>query len=114
MDDEVIINEKIKQVFGQIFQNARLNQNLTQEQVSDILSKSAQTISRIETAKDGTSKNTDIDFMNLLEISPNRLYKDFIINDNLQAEINLSDKIGKLSHDKRKAAEEIIDILIQL
>ena len=56
------LGEKINKSFGAKFQKARLDKKLTQEQIAELLSKSVKTISQIETAKDGTSKKTDIDF----------------------------------------------------
>ena len=75
-----IENNKINKSIGKVLQKARLEKGLTQEQLADQLLKSPKTISQIETGKDGTSKKTDVEFMNLLEITPNELYKDFISN----------------------------------
>ena len=105
------LGEKINKNFGIIFQNARLNKKLTQEQVAELLSKSTKTISQIETAKDGTSKKTDIDFMNLLDITPNELYKDFITNENLKNKIFVSEKISSLSPEKIDAILKIIEVI---
>ena len=106
-----ISSEKINETFGLIFQENRLKMNFTQEKLAEILSKSSKTISQIETAKDGTSKKTDIDLMNCLEIEPNILYKDFITNPNLKRKIEISDKISHLSADKINAILKIIDII---
>ena len=105
------LGEKINKSFGIIFQDARLNKELTQQQVAELLSKSVKTISQIETAKDGTSKKTDIDFMNLLEITPNELYKDFITNENLKSKIIISEKISSLSPEKVDAILKIIEVI---
>lgn len=105
------LGEKINKKFGAIFQKARLNKKLTQEQVAELLSKSVKTISQIETAKDGTSKKTDIDFMNLLEIMPNELYNDFITNENLKTKIIISEKISGLSPEKLDAVLKIIEVI---
>lgn len=105
------LGEKINKSFGIIFQNARLDKKLTQQQLAELLSKSVKTISQIETAKDGTSKKTDIDFMNLLEITPNELYKDFITNENLKYKIMISEKISNLSKEKMDAILKIIEVI---
>lgn len=105
------LGEKINKKFGATFQKARLDKKLTQEQLAELLSKSVKTISQIETAKDGTSKKTDIDFMNLLEITPNELYKDFITNENLKNKIEIADKISSLSQDKLEAVLKIIEVI---
>ena len=95
---ENITNEQINKVFGMIFQQYRLKNNLTQEKLAEELSKSTKTISQLETAKDGTSKMTDINLMNFLGIAPNVLYKDFITNPELKQKIEISEKID--SYDK--------------
>ncbi len=104
-------NNEINKILGSTFQKYRLKNNLTQEKIAEKLSKSTKTISQIETGKDGTSKKTDIDFMNLLEITPNSLYKSFITNSNLQKQIELSEKISTLSPEKTEALMQIIDII---
>lgn len=44
-------SNKIKECFGNIFQEARILKNMTQEQIAEELSKSSKTISQIETRK---------------------------------------------------------------
>ena len=108
---ENITNEQINKVFGMIFQQYRLKNNYTQEKLAEELSKSTKTISQLETAKDGTSKMTDINLMNFLGIAPNVLYKDFITNQKLKKKIEISEKIEELSNDKIDALFKIIDVL---
>lgn len=108
---ENITTEQINKVFGTIFQQYRLKNNYTQEKLAEELAKSTKTISQLETAKDGTSKKTDIDLMNLLGIAPNILYKDFITNPELKQKIEISEKINELPTDKIEALFKIIDIL---
>ena len=112
MDD--LTNEQINKVFGMIFQTYRQKKNLTQEKLAEELSKSTKTISQLETAKDGTSKRTDIDLMNFLGITPNILYKEFITNPELKKKIEISEKIETLPDDKIEAVYKIIDILKSL
>jgi transcriptional regulator with XRE-family HTH domain len=111
---EDVTNEQINETFGMIFQQYRQNNNLTQEKLAEELSKSAKTISRLETAKDGTSKKTDVDLMNFLGITPNVLYKDFITNPEVKKKIEISEKIDELPSDKIEALFKIIDILKNL
>ena len=111
---ENITNEQINKVFAMIFQQYRLKNNYTQEKLAEELSKSTKTISQLETAKDGTSKKTDIDLMNFLGITPNVLYKDFITNPELKQKIEISEKIDELSNDKIDALFKIIDVLNNL
>ena len=109
-----ITNEQINKEFGTIFQEYRLKNKITQEKLAEKLTKSTKTISQIETGKDGTSKKTDIDFMNLLEITPNTLYKKFISNPMLKKRIELDDKINELNYDKIEALFKIIEVLKEL
>lgn len=106
-----LTNQEINKKLGAIFQEYRLKNNLTQEQLSEIFDKSPKTISRIETGKDGTSKKTDINLMNYLEITPNILYKDFITNENLIKKINLFEKIDNLTPKQIEAISKIIDTI---
>ena len=111
---ENITNEQINKAFGMTFQKYRLKNNLTQEKLAEELSKSTKTISQLETAKDGTSKKTDIDLMNFLGITPNVLYKDFITNSELKQKLEISEKIEELPNDKIQALYKIIDVLKDL
>lgn len=111
---ENITNKQINKVFGIIFQKYRLKNNYTQEKLAEKLSKSTKTISQLETAKDGTSKMTDINLMNFLGIAPNVLYKEFITNPELKQKIEISEKIDELSNDKIDALFKIIDVLKDL
>lgn len=111
---ENITNEQINKVFGIIFQKYRLKNNYAQEKLAEKLSKSTKTISQLETAKDGTSKMTDINLMNFLGIAPNVLYKEFITNPELKQKIEISEKIDELSNDKIDALFKIIDVLKDL
>lgn len=111
---ENLTNEQINKAFGMTFQKYRLKNNLTQEKLAEELSKSTKTISQLETAKDGTSKMTDINLMNFLGITPNILYKDFITNPELKQKIEISEKIDELTNDKIQALYKIIDVLKDL
>lgn len=109
-----ITNEQINKVFGKIFKEYRLKNNITQEKFAEELTKSTKTISQIETGKDGTSKKTDIDFMNSLGITPNILYKKFITNIDLKQKIKISEKISELDPNKIEALFKIVEILKSL
>ena len=109
-----LTNEQINKEFGMIFQQYRLKNNYTQEKLAEELSKSSKTISQLETAKDGTSKKTDIDLMNFLCITPNILYKNFITNPDLKKKIAIYEKLEELSSDKIDAVFKIIDVLKNL
>lgn len=111
---EEITNEQINKAFGVIFQKYRLKNQITQEKFAEELTKSTKTISQIETGKDGTSKKTDIDFMNFLGITPNTLYKDFITNPEIKRKIEIDEKINELEPNKIDALFQIVKILKNL
>ena len=111
---ENVTNEQINRVLGAIFQEYRIKNKLTQEKLAEELSKSTKTISQLETAKDGTSKKTDIDLMNTLGITPNILYKDFITNPDIKSKIEISEKIEELDADKIRALYIIIEAIKNL
>lgn len=106
--------DDIKKCFGNIFQRARISKNITQEQIAESLSKSSKTISQIETGKDGTSKQTDIALMNLLEITPNELYNDFITNSSLKNKMELVNEIYNLSPSQITALFKIIEAIKEI
>ena len=111
---EEITNSQINKNIGKIFQRYRMKNFLTQEQLADKLCKSSKTISQIETGKDGTSKKTDIEYMNLFGITPNVLYKDFVTNPDVVRKIELSERINSLSSQKIDAVMKIIDVIDKL
>ena len=111
---ENVTNEQINRVLGAIFQEYRIKNKLTQEKLAEELSKSTKTISQLETAKDGTSKKTDIDLMNTLGITPNILYKEFITNPEIKSKIEISEKIEELDADKIQALYIIIEAIKNL
>ena len=49
--------------------------------------------------------------MNLLEITPNELYKNFITNKNLKLKMELEEKINSLSFEQIEAVSDIIEII---
>lgn len=111
---EDITNEQISKAFGLVFQEYRLKKNITQEKLAEILSKSTKTISQLENAKDGTSKKTDINLINTLDIEPNVLYQNFINSPRLKKKIELANKISDLSIEKIDSLIKIVDIIKNL
>ena len=111
---EEVTNEQINKVFGIVFQEYRQKNQITQEKFAEELTKSTKTISQIETGKDGTSKKTDIDFMNFLGITPNTLYKEFITNPNLKRIVEIDEKISELEPNKIEALFQIVEALKSL
>lgn len=109
-----ISKSDIDKTFGKILKDFRIKANLTQEQLSEKLGISLKYISRVETGKSGIKTETLIKYMNILGITPNTLYIEFIKNPNIQDNIILSEKINSLSRDKKEFISSIIDLLNNL
>ena len=108
---EKITNAYINKRIGKSLQRFRVKQRLTQEQLADKMGKSSKTISQIETGKDGTSKRTDLEYINLLGIMPNALYREFITNSDLKKRMDLCERIDDLPKEKRDALSKIVDAI---
>jgi len=109
-----ISKSDIDKIFGQILRNFRIENKLTQEQLSEELGISLKYISRIENGNNGIKTQTLIKYMNILGITPNVIYKPFITNKNIVNNINLCEKISSLSEDKKAFVNSIIDLLQNL
>lgn len=109
-----ISKSDIDKAFGKILKEFRIKANLTQEQLSEKLGISLKYISRVETGKSGIKTETLIKYMNILGITPNTLYLEFIKNQDIKDNIVLSEKINTLSHDKKEFVSSIIDLLNNL
>lgn len=101
----------IDKVFGQILRNFRLQNGLTQEDLSEKLGISLKYISRIENGNNGVKTQTLIKYMNILGINPIILYKDFIQNKKVLNDIELYNKINTLSSSKKDFISSLIDLL---
>lgn len=109
-----ILKSDVDKVFGKILRAFRLKNNLTQEQLSEKLGISLKYISRIENGNSGIKTQTLIKYMNILGITPNIIYKEFITNECIKKNIELSEKIEQLSSEKRAFVSSIIDLLENL
>lgn len=101
----------IDKIFGKILRNFRIKNNLTQEQLSEKLGISLKYISRIENGNNGVKTQTLIKYMNILSITPNTIYSDFIHNERILKDIEISQKISLLSDEKKDFLNSIIDLL---
>lgn len=97
--------------FGNQIREYRNKLGLTQDELSEQLDISLKYISRIENGKGGIKTQTLINCLNILGISPNSLYKDFITNPSLKENIELTEKISTLSNEKKALISSIIDLL---
>lgn len=101
----------IDKIFGKILRNFRLKSGLTQEELSEKLGISLKYISRIENGNNGIKTQTLIKYMNILGITPNTLYKEFITHKEVKKNISLSEKIDALSDEKKDFISSIVDLL---
>ena len=109
-----ISKSDIDKIFGQILRNFRIENKLTQEQLSEELGISLKYISRIENGNSGVKTQTLIKYMNILGITPNTIYASLIDNKEVLKNIEISEKLLSLSEEKKNFLISIIDLLQDL
>lgn len=109
-----ISKSDIDKIFGKILRDFRIKSGLTQEQLSEKLGISLKYISRIENGNNGIKTQTLIKYMNILEITPNVLYKDFLTTPRVKENIELAEKLNSLPDEKKIFVSAIIDLLKDL
>ncbi len=108
------VKTEMDRVFGSILKQYRRNLDYTQAEMSEKLGISEKYVSRIETGTGGISKETLAKYMNILGISPNRMYKEFINNPRVKKEIEVSEKLSELTTDKLEVILEMAKMLKDL
>lgn len=108
---EKVTKSNIDKSFGKILRDFRLKKKMTQEQLSENLGISLKYISRIENGNNGVKTQTLINYMNLLGITPNLIYKPFITDKEVIQNIEITEKIASLPEDKQRFLLSIIDLL---
>ena len=108
---ENISKEVINKALGKVVKEYRLKSKLTQEEIAEKLEISAKYISRIENGSGGVKTETLVNYINLLGISPNVIFKDLINNKDLNLELELSEKASKLSKENVQFIISVIDLL---
>ena len=108
------VKSEMDRIFGSILKEYRNNLNLTQAELAEKLEISEKYVSRVETGNGGISKETLAKYMNILGISPNTMYKEFINNPRIKTEIEISERINGLSQDKLNIILEMINLLKKL
>lgn len=106
-----ISKSDIDKIFGKILRKFRKKSGLTQEQLAEQLGISLKYISRIENGNNGIKTQTLIKYMNILKITPNTLYKEFITDSQTKKNIELTEKICSLSEEKKVFITSVIDLL---
>jgi len=108
------VKSEMDKVFGSILKNYRTRLKLTQAEMSEKLDISEKYVSRIETGTGGISKETLAKYMNILGISPNTIYKEFINHPRVKTEIEVSEKLSELSPEKLEVILEMINLIKNL
>ena len=101
------VKSEMDKVFGSILKQHRKELGYTQADMAEKLGISEKYVSRIETGIGGISKETLAKYMNILGISPNVMYKEFIKNPKVQQEIEISESLSELSTEKLELILEI-------
>ena len=109
-----VLKSDIDKNFGKILRDFRKKHKLTQEELSEKLGISLKYISRIENGNNGVKTQTLIRYMNILGITPNTIYASFITNEEAAKNVKISEKIVRLSDEKKDFLNAIIDLLENL
>ena len=104
----------IDKIFGKILKTYRLKKGYTQEVMAEKLGISLKYISRIENGYSGIKTRTLINYMNILGITPNTIYKEFMTNEEIIKQIKISEKLNQLSEEKLNFVDDMIDLLINI
>ena len=96
---------------GKVFKAYRKKQHLTQDKMAEKLEISEKYISRLENGNSGVKLETLVNYMNILGIAPNVVFKDLITNENVKFQVDLSYKISELPNDKILFLNKIVDNL---
>ena len=107
-----ISKSEIDKTFGKILKDFRLKNNYTQEVMAEKLGISLKYISRIENGYSGIKTKTLINYMNILGITPNTIFKEFMTNKEIIKQIDISEKLNQLSEEKLNFVDNMIDLLI--
>ena len=108
------VKSEMDKVFGTILKQYRNKLGYTQSELSEKLGISEKYVSRIETGIGGISKETLTKYMNILGISPNKMYKEFINNPRIKTEIEISERVSELSTEKLEIILEMTKMLKDL
>ena len=109
-----ISKNDIDKIFGKILKTYRLKKGYTQEVMAEKLGISLKYISRIENGYSGIKTRTLINYMNILGITPNTIYKEFMTNEEIIKQIKISEKLNQLSEEKLNFVDDMIDLLINI
>lgn len=106
-----ILKSDIDKSFGKVLKSFRVKKGFTQEIMAEKLGISLKYISRIENGYSGIKTQTLINYMNILGITPNTMFKDFITNEECVKQVEISQKINDLSQEKVNFIENVVDLV---
>lgn len=106
-----ITKSDIDKSFGKIIKDFRIKNGFTQEDLAEKLEISLKYISRIENGYSGLKTETLIKCMNILGISPNILFRDFITNEEAVKQVRICDKLSTMSSEKIKFVDDMVDLI---
>ena len=107
-----ISKSDIDKAFGKILKDFRVKKGYTQEVMAEKLGISLKYISRIENGYSGIKTMTLINYMNILGITPNTIFKELMTNKDIIKQIEISEKLNYLSEEKLNFVDNMIDLLI--
>ena len=102
---------EIDKFFGKIIKEYRLKSGITQEKLSEELGISIKYVSRLENGYSGIKRQTLINCMNLLGISPNIIFSEFMTNEDVINKIEISHKLEKLSKKQLNFVNGMIELI---
>ena len=108
------VKSEMDKEFGSIIKQYRNSKGYTQADMSELLGISEKYVSRVETGIGGISKETLAKYVNILGISPNIMYKNFITNPKVEKEIKLSEIVSNLPDEKVDVVLELAKMLKNL
>ncbi len=109
-----ISKSDIDKTFGKILKDFRVKNGYTQEVMAEKLGISLKYISRIENGYSGIKTKTLINYMNILGITPNTIFKNLITNPEIKKQTEISEKLNQLSNEKLTFVDNMIDLLINI
>ena len=108
------VKSNIDSSIGKIFKAYRKKQRLTQDKMAEKLEISEKYISRLENGNSGVKLETLVNYMNILGIAPNVVFKDLITNKDAKFQVDLSYKISQLPEEKIIFLDKLVDNLESL
>ena len=108
------VKSNIDSSIGKVFKSYRKKHHLTQDKMAEKLEISEKYISRLENGNSGVKLETLVNYMNILGIAPNVVFKDLITNKNAKFQVDLSYKISQLPEEKIIFLDKLVDNLESL